>query len=291
MLQTLKNYNNREAALILAGLSRQLLPDELLEPTLDEAPINSETHQRVLAEVYRKLRLTAEDKSEESQARVINYIGKEMSRVALAGSDLHAVENRVGQQGNLRPEAYKVILTSRDEEYFYKYGLHRGQIKATVNEADDFQHLLPGLFGPVDNNVSLFVKIYPNGDDPFTILVQAERAGATVKVQHAFKVYDSDVNLDYVREPLDLLLVFVEKYGFQVTVGDESGKFVMYKSIPHDVRKQGNDFFHAHTGSADFRSGFHVMSTRNSVEVAVGYVINETAYLSDLKRHEYLVRK
>jgi hypothetical protein len=291
MLQTLKNYNNREATLILAGLSRQLLPDELLEPTLDETPIDSETHQRVLAEVYRKLRLSEEDKSEESQSRVINYIGKEMSRAALAGSDLQDVENRVGQQGNLRPEAYKVILTSRDEEYFRKYGLNRVQIKATVNEADDFEHLLPGLFGPVDNNLSLFIKSHSNGDDPFTILVQAERAGATVKVQHAFKVYDSDVNLDYVREPLDLLLVFIEKYGVQITVGDETGKFVMYKSIPHDVQKQGINFFQAHTGNADFRSGFHVMFTRNTVEVAVGYVINETAYLADLKRHEQLGRK
>src|SRR6185295_10141045 len=118
--------------------------------------------------------------------------------------------------------------------------------KATVNEADDFQHLLPGLFGPVDNSVSLFTKSYSNGDDPFTILVQAERKGATIRVEHAFKIYDSDINYDHVREPLDLLLAFIEKYGSQITVGNETAKFVMYKSIPHDVRTRGINFFQTH---------------------------------------------
>ena len=291
MLQTLKSYSTHDAAVILAGVTRQLLPEELIEPTADPNPVNTATRQRVLEEVYQRLKLSPEDKSEESQARVINYIGMELSRATLAGANLQEIENRVGQQGNLRPDAYKVTLTSRDEEYFRKYGISRLQIKTTVNEADDFQHLLPGLFGPVDSTVSLFIKSHSNGDDPFTSLVQAERAGATLKVQHAFKIYDSDVDLDHAREPLDILLAFIEKYGMKITVGDETGKFVMYKSIPHDVRKRGMNFFEAHTGAADFRSAFHVMFTHNTVEIAVGYVINETTYLADLKRHEQLGRK
>jgi len=291
MLQTLKSYSPQETAVILAGLTRQILPTELTEPTPDQPSVDLEMSQRVLGEVYRKLRLSEEDKSEKSQARVIDYIGKEMSRAALAGADLQDVENRVGQLGNLRPDAYKVILTSRDQAYFRKYGISRVQIKATVNEADDFQHLLPGLFGPVDSNISLFIKSDSNRHDPFTILVQAERAGATLQVNHAFKIYDSDVDLDHAREPLEVLLAFIEKYGVHITVGDETGKFVLYKSIPHDVRKRGMNFFQAHSGNAAFRSGFHVMFTDNTVEIAVGYVINETTYLADLKRHEQLGRK
>jgi hypothetical protein len=103
------------------------------------------------------LRLTAEDKSEESQARVIGYIGREMSKAALAESDLQDIEGRVGQQGNLRPEAYKVTLTSGREKDAREFGITRIQIKTAVNHPDDFQHLLPGLFGPTDSDLSLFI--------------------------------------------------------------------------------------------------------------------------------------
>lgn len=288
MLQTLKSYSPQEASVILASVIWHLLPEELIEPTTYLTTIDDDVRRRVLGEVYQKLRVSHEDKTEKSQARVLTYIGKEMSRAALAGSDLQEIKNRVGQQGNLRPAAYKVILTSKEEKAFQKYGLSRAQIKTSVNNADDFQHLLPDLFGPVSNDVSLFVKSFPNEDDPFSLLVQALRDGAKLNVQHAFKIYHSDLDFDTRQEPLDLLLAFVDKYGLRITVGDETGKFVMYKTVPHHGSPISSNFFnfHADDEPTAFRSGFHIKLTENTIEIAVGYVINETKYLSDLEKHK-----
>jgi hypothetical protein len=288
MLQTLKSYSPQEAAVILASVTRHLVPEELTEPTTHLSAIDDKIHRRVLGEVYQKLGLSHEDKTQKSQARVINYIGKELSRAALAESDLREIENRVGQQGNLRPAAYKVILTSKEEKAFKKYGISRAQIKTSVNNADDFQHLLPGLFDPVSNDVSLFVKSYSQENDPFTILVQALRDGTKLTVQHAFKIYHSDLDFDKRQEPLDLLLAFVDKYGLRITVGDETGNFVMYKRVPHHGLPISTNFFnfHADNEPTAFRSGFHIKVTENTIEIAIGYVINETKYLTDLKKHK-----
>ena len=289
MLQTLKSYSPQEAAVILASVTRHLLPEELTEPTTHLTAVDDNMRRRVLGEIYQKLGVSHEDKTQKSQARVLNFIGKEMSRAALAESDLREIENRVGQQGNLRPDAYKVVLTSKEEKAFHKYGISRAQIKTSVNNADDFQHLLPGLFGPISNDISLFVKSYPNEDDPFTILVQALREGAKLTVQHAFKIYHSDLYFDKRQEPLDLLLAFVDKYGLRITVGDETGKFVMYKRVLHQGSPLRTKFFNFHADDEQptaYRSGFHVKFTENTTEVAIGYVINETKYLTDLKKHK-----
>jgi hypothetical protein len=288
MLQTLKSYSPQEAALILASVAWHLVPEELTEPTTYLNTIDDNMRRRVLDEVYQKLGLSQEDKTEKSQARILDYIGKELSRAALAGSDLQEIRNRVGQQGNLRPALYKVILTGKEEKAFHKYGISRTQIKTSVNNADDFQHLLPSLFGPVSSDVSLFVRSYPNEDDPFSILVQALRDGAKLIVQHAFKIYHSDLDFDKEQEPLDLLLKFVDKYGLRITVGDETGKFVMYKSVPHYGSPISGNFFdfNADDEPTAFRSGFHIKATENTIEIAVGYVINETKYLGDLEKHK-----
>jgi hypothetical protein len=70
--------------------------------------------------------------------------------------------------------------------------------------------------------------------------------------------------------------------------GDETGKFVMYKSVPrYGSPISGNFFdFHADDEPTAFRSGFHIKATENSIEIAVGYVINETKYLGDLEKHK-----
>ncbi len=288
MLQTLRSYSTQEAAVILAGVTRQLLPEELTEPARELTPVDADIRQRILGEVYRKLRLSAEDKSEESQARVINYIGKEMSNAALATSDLQEIEDRVGQQGNLRPDAYKVTLTSAREKDLRAYFITRVQIKNTVNHADDFQHLLPGLFGPTDSDVSLFIKRYDNESDPFTILVQAQRNGATLGVNKAYKIYHSDVDLDDALSPLEVLLAFIDKYGVNITVGDETSKFVMYKSIPRTGEDEINVFSFPTNleQGTKLASGFHFKLTESTIDVAVGYMINETKYLANLKKHK-----
>lgn len=289
MLQTLKNYSTQEAAVILAGVTRQLLPEELIEPTSYPTRIDSAMSQSVLAEVYKKLGLNVEDKSEKSQARVISYLGQEMSRAALAESDLPEVENRVGQQGNLRPDAYKVVLTNAKAKDLAVYDIGRSQVKQAVSEADDFQHLLPGLFGPTDSDVSLFVKEYENEGDPFTIVVQTRREGATLTISRAFKIYHSDVGLDPDLTPLGVLLAFVTIYGVNIRVGDEIVRFMLYKSIPHNEAPSGTNLFtiveHLEEGTQTI-SGFHLMPTENTVEVAVGYMINETKYLADLRKHK-----
>jgi hypothetical protein len=288
MLQTLKTYSPQEAAVILAGVTKQLLPEELTEPTLEPHP-DADVNQRILEEVYHKLKVSPDDKSDESQARVINYIGNELSRAALAYSDVQEITNRIGQQGNLRADAYKVILTSTHEKAARTYGITRAQIKDAVNYPDDFQHLLPGLFGPTDNAISLFVKEHDNESDPFTILVQTKRTGSTLEVNKAFKIYYSDVDLVHSLTPLDVLLAFVNEYGVNITVGDETARFVLHKSIPRGDSQQGIDVFSVpgkFESGTNLSSGFHFKMTESTFEVAVGYMINDTKYLADLEKHK-----
>jgi hypothetical protein len=217
-----------------------------------------------------------------------------MSRAALAESDLPEIENRVGQQGNLRPDAYKVILSQAKEKDFSKYEISRPQLKGAVAEPDDFQHLLPGLFGPTDSDISLFIKEYENQDDPFTVVVQAKRSGATLTINRAFKIYHSDVDLDADLTPLGVLIAFVNKYGVSVRVGNETAKFMLYKSIPRNEPSRGTPFWSIVEPLPDGTetiSGLHFMATENTLEVAIGYVINETKYLKDLKVHKSVSRR
>ena len=293
MLETLKTYSPQEAAVILAGVTKRLLPEELTEPALEPPRDADVVNQRILEEVYRKLKVSPDDHSDESQARVINYIGNELSRAALAYSDVQQITDRVGQEGNLRPDAYKVILTSVREKEARTYGITRGQIKDAVNYPDDFQHLLPGLFGPSDSAVSIFTKERDNESDPFDILVQTKRTGSTLEVNKAFKIYHSNVDLVGSLTPLDILLAFVNEYGVNITVGDETSKFFLHKSIPRANSLDGTNFLSIpenFENGASLSSGFHVKVTESTIDVAVGYMINDTKYLADLEKHKQSCR-
>jgi hypothetical protein len=110
-----------------------------------------------------------------------------------------------------------------------------------------------------------------------------------LQVDRAFKIYHSEVDLDDALDPLEVLLAFIDKYGVDITVGDETGKFVMYKSIPLGNPPKDVNFFSvpgAVESGTNLRSGFHFKATENTLEVAVGYMINETKYLADLEKHK-----
>lgn len=287
MLQTLKNRDPRDVAAILAGLTLSLLPAEETEGSV-VTPVNESLRNKVLSEVYQKLRLSPSEQSETHKAEVFSYLAKEMSRAALSTANIEEIKERVGQRGDLRPNLYTIKIPPEARKLAAERSISVGEITEAVEHPDEVEHLLPERFGANGEAVSLYSQKWETtkSGELSTLLVLTRRKGYTQTVLDVIRIYDSDVNLSNANTPLDMLRAFVEVYGQLQQVGERREKFFLYETIPFygdqaEVIKVPNE----PEGELAITRFFCKFSA-TTVEVAIAYTILERKYRSDLKKHK-----
>ncbi|HEX6046845.1 MAG TPA: hypothetical protein VFZ22_20300 [Pyrinomonadaceae bacterium] len=287
MLQTLKNRPPQDVAAILAGLTLSLFPPEETQGTC-VTPVNEPLRNKVLSEVYEKLKLSPSDQSEAGKAELLEYLAKEMSRAALSNADIEEIKERVGQRGDLRPGLYKIKIPDDARKLAAERFISIGEIRDAVERPDEVEHLLPERFGVNGEAVSLYSQkwVTEKSGELSQLLVLTRRKGYKQTVLDVIRVYESDVDLSNATTPLEMLRAFIEVYGQVQQIGERAEKFFLYETIPFvgnhaDVIKLPTE----PEGETTI-SKFFCKFSFTSVEVAIAYTILERKYRSDLRKHK-----
>ena len=80
--------------------------------------------------------------------------------------------------------------------------------------------------------VTLHLKFIPKAKPPSYLLVLEEPQGANTALTDIFRLYDDfDLPLDE-QTPLEILSAVAQRFGLEVTIGDQTEKFFLRKRIP-----------------------------------------------------------
>jgi hypothetical protein len=279
MLDTLKNVDPATAAGLLSSLTLSVVPDERDHTHLAWDPLA----RAVLQEARRRLHLEEDDWSTSARVRVANLLGDELRHTLLTRERATAARQRLGASGALWTRAYRIEFTTDS-----KAGRVRPvNIEDAVRNPDAFQHLPPGPDTSSSNKfLSLFVKRASarEGEPSFT-LVQAHRDQDVQRVEAAWRIYPSEVDIKEAREPLDILKAFVARYGLDLKIGGgEVRKFTLYERVP--IAPGWNRGLIQVLGRPQsVWNAFWARAQDTYLEVALAYAIALDDYYATLEKH------
>jgi hypothetical protein len=287
MLESLSNRTQSEALDVLSQVSSHLLPDPELEPRDSK----DDLYVRVMSEVHKKLNLSPEDKTPEARYKILNLLSNEMSRVAFSEVDEKVVKARVGQRGDLRPGLYEVIIPQSARDELAKWGIRPNHVRSAIDNPTYFEHLLPENHGlSKDSAISLFAKEIVTGQnkiDNHFLLVLTIRRGYEQIVHWAFRIYPSDVDLSEIRSPLDMLKAFTNKYGLNIQIGTQTGKFIHLAIVENSKIALQTELLRVLEATVS-EGGLYWMTRETNVgttEIAIAFAIDISMYELDLKKH------
>jgi hypothetical protein len=293
MLHALEHLERNEAEKVLASFAKTMLP------TPDErAPEFSDRDLagRLLRELNERARVDRVRDPAEARGRVFSVLAQELSNYALKSANLDEIKARLGARGDLRPDSYKIEIPPVILE-LQKRGIRSNQIRSAISEPSAVEHLSWNGFDQADETLlSIFAKTTGpvNAAHSFTLLVEAQRQNATLKVLTAWRVYNSDILWPSPATPLTLLKAFVDAFGVPFAVGNgQPTKFVLYERIPLPEKPSSTNLVIMHSlplHPFEAHQMFRI-DPQGYAEVAIAYVIDLTIYHSALTRQGINVRR
>ena len=186
----------------------------------------------------------------------------------------------------LRPGEYKVIFNNSFKKYYLPLGIRPSHVQSAVNYPEKLQHIFPNQFGISNtDSISLFLT-FPGSH--FCLLVLTVRDGATQKVCHAWRIYKDDIDFKHDQSPLDILKLFLNKYGleFQLYNENEKRKFIFYEKLPleskHSIENVLGNFRSNKFIIANF---FHQVNEEDdSIEIALCFLLDMAKYVKKYKK-------
>jgi hypothetical protein len=285
MLETLRKHDRKEAERILSSLTSELLPNPEIYIRAGLG-VDPDLHSKIWKEIRRRVKVDPSDTSANSRAKLFEFLFREMSQGALTASTLESTKARLSFRGELRPDLYEVqfrpvFIPSKE------HGVRPNHVLEAIRNADDVEHL-----NLLDNEVllSLFLRThsdFPN-QDPFALLVVAERVGAHLEVGSALRVYLSEVDYSAAQGPLDVLRLLVGKYGFFLTIGHVTTKLIVNETITIEGPLRDKTFIKVHAAEDASILGAVIGRPRrlhNSHGIALGFALDQIKYAADLRKH------
>lgn len=174
------------------------------------------------------------DHSNDWRERLSDALDAESDALLGPVDDKSALE-RQALKGDLPSDLYKVIIAPQIAEcYGRKFPEEERNIELTVHSPDMEQHYGPPMKPGEPHLISLFAKTFANQfpGRSYLMLVAGERNGLALTVFQAWRLYPEDINLVGAENPLEMLRRFAFAFGHDVTVGDQTGRFIFQVDIP-----------------------------------------------------------
>jgi hypothetical protein len=273
-LQSLSGKSPQEAFEALTLVTQLLLPN----PGIDEdEATTSELTSSVLAEIRQRYK--------DSQAgELYELLSSEITRSALAETGEQQIRYRLGEQGYLWSNKHRVSFSDNFLASMRDLNVRKAHVEDAVHNADGVRHLLPEKYGANENALSLFVKFISKTKVPHVLLILGSRKGDMLNVYFALRIIPSVVPIQGAKTPLDILRAFVEKYGVDVFVGDEIGKFFLYKSTD-----KSTGIVPLEKRDVNIIGCFIVSRVQNTLEVGAAFAIDILKYQDSLKEHGFVI--
>lgn len=280
-LNCLREYDRETAGKILTVVALSRQPDPGIEGAANSDLELNEEHRRVLQEIYDKTRTRIDDPSPKAHAVVDEFIARLLSSY-LVLDHAGAIE-RAGNAGRLSPAMYDVVLPKSFIDRFSKLGVDRSAARDAIRNPDEYQHLSTDVVGN-SKNFSLFLKIRGTTNSRYWLMLVAQRDGAKMVALHGWRIYPEIADTSEAKEPLDLLRVFCEKFGFNVTVLGETKKFI-YRTLIPDVEHFQIRVDHNAGGERLDTFSIYANAMDQRTTVGLVYSIDIPKYQEYLKRH------
>lgn len=232
MMEALTQFDNRTAAGILAraAFSLEPLPNPAANPLVDgEMRVRS----KVIDSARKQLGIDERNNEAEALDKIGDYLDKEAESL-IGEFNTDASVRRLIEGGSLPSDLYDIqIIENIKTDLGPRFEKEKSLIVRTVREAQRQQH-----YGPGDKNdlsqprmVSLFSRNFttPYPFKDFILLVAGHRGDNKVlHIHQAWRLYQSQVDTTGAPDLVDLLKRFSDVYGYDITVGGQTGHFFFF---------------------------------------------------------------
>jgi hypothetical protein len=238
MLDTLADLDRERATNVLASaarsLSRRTFASDVAE--LAERPDEDDP---IVGAVIQELERTVSRRRDEGESRYLARLSEKLSGAITAyflrGTDPENVRARAGDKGTLPNSMYRVSLSQHFNAQTKLFAIKKAHVEGAIKHADMVQHLsgqipLPGT------GVSLFVRTPRIQGSPYTILARCSRLGASLFVEDVLRIYHDEFDLSELNTPMDMLKIFLQRFGIPITIEGVTGNPIFQKKItvPND---------------------------------------------------------
>lgn len=282
-----------DALYALASFSSSLLPCPTESNDKDLNRIRTKLFGNLDSEIRGHLGLPNNDESPKAKSLIFEFLQKEMRQYSFSQKNIDSIKSRLGQKGLLRLDYYKVEFTKAFRNSSSKRGVRPNHVLNAISSPNSVQHFRHGVaFTEGEAMVSLFVAKQNVGkNNNFYLLVQAERKGASLLVNNAWRIYESDVAYINDMTPLGILKSFIDTYGVNFGIGNSAYKKLFLEETVDPVTAEvGRGVFVIDpldlSEETFYESSSIVSRSITGVwEVSLAYMINVSKYVNDLKKH------
>jgi hypothetical protein len=145
-----------------------------------------------------------------------------MSRIALTNVDLKPIKRRLADSGELPTHLYEIKFDT-DFNISEGQGIQKGWVVEALKDSNEIEHL------ELINGVQ--ISIFAEAQSDFILLGITRRSGYKLTVENAWHVFRSDIDLSTAKRPLDVLKLLVDKYGYDLTIGNKTSKFFLNDTV------------------------------------------------------------
>lgn len=287
MLQTLRKHDPSEAARILSAVTFELLPNPEVGRRPQHLAVDPQLHTELWQEIRRRAKVDPSDSSPHMRGKIFEFLFAEIAQVALPKSGVDSVKSRLSLRGELRPDLYEVEF-DRSFRVSEEHGVRRNHVLEAIRNADDVQHL--NLFDNAEL-VSLFLRTHDDfpSADPFALCVIGRRVGARLNISEALRIFRSDIDYTAAGNPLDVLRMLANKYGYYMTVGHITERFIFNKIVTIEQNK----FEDRNVVKISALKGSSILTVllgaklrlHDSHGIALAFALDQKRYADELRSH------
>jgi len=280
MLPVLADFPKDRATEVLATAARTLLPNPGIAPMAALTDVDYEIVERVLAEARARLKL-GKDGSAKSISRLAEFLAYELSNTLIPNDESEEIRARIGSKGFLPTSLYRMEFTPKFDAGVDFYQVSRNHIRNAVLHADMTEHLMSEIVAGDDTPFgSLFFFTPPIKKGPaYSILIKADRIGARLLIDEAYRVYHDEIRLVDAGSPLEILRRFLDKFGLDIELNGERSRLIIRKVI-YATAGQVITLVHG-----DGSRIAHKCENDGPVEVVLAYSVSDGLYAEQLMRH------
>jgi hypothetical protein len=215
MLRTLTARSMDEVRGLLSQATLSLLPHA-------EDIVVDDDVKAVLAEVRERLRIPPTDSSADARTKVQTFLGDLLADQLLPKSERPEVRRRLGEKGLLAPNQFDIqsnpALTARGALYRAK----RSHVENAIQHADVTEHFRV-VEGAKDVPFTSLFMHRPLTKPPNTFwwLIECQRIGASVRPNHAWRLFDDTFDFTTIRTPREAIIAFAQQFGNDMKIGNK----------------------------------------------------------------------